>query len=144
MNIIAEDLLHCSILFSDPRVLSCQHTFCQSCLTSFIDGKRNGSTTVLLEFGCPLCRITISLEGSTYSGSSFPPNRVLAAILDIQRSNANNEERISTCDGATQTFQNETFNKTRHTQTAKLHKTEASVLTIQLLKQNPATKKYKL
>ena len=42
----------CLDTFEDPRVLSCQHTYCKSCLDSLISRTRGASLTIT----CPECR----------------------------------------------------------------------------------------
>lgn len=87
MEVVKEELLHCSIcmeLFTDPRGLPCQHTFCCHCLTTFINAKRDRSTCK--SFDCPLCRRSTSLETASADGNSFPKNLIITSLLDIHKS----------------------------------------------------------
>ncbi|KAI8506094.1 hypothetical protein Bbelb_164470 [Branchiostoma belcheri] len=70
--------LSCSIcleLFTRPKVLPCQHTFCQDCLK---DHARRGGT-----FQCPNCRQEINLPQKGVA--SFPTNNLVANLCDTLR-----------------------------------------------------------
>lgn len=87
MEVVKEELLHCSIcmeLFTDPRGLPCQHTFCRHCLTTFINARTDRLTCT--SFDCPLCRRSTTLETIFADGSSFPKNLIITSLLDIHKS----------------------------------------------------------
>ncbi|XP_053393508.1 uncharacterized protein LOC123564898 [Mercenaria mercenaria] len=83
-----ENILSCSIcmeIFRVPRVLPCQHTFCEDCLSSYIrdvrkkKGKKKKSATT---FKCPLCRTRVDLKEEPFDASTFPLNLTVVAFVD--------------------------------------------------------------
>jgi len=61
-----DDMTECSIcteVFTDPRVLPCQHTFCLKCLLNYGKGKRRGD-----RLPCPLCRKAFTIPDGGLSG----------------------------------------------------------------------------
>jgi hypothetical protein len=82
---VTDDLLNCSICleqFTRPRHLPCLHTFCQKCLSDYIDSRLKGGVH---EFPCPLCRKVTSVPGSDKPketwGEQFPSNHLVEALL---------------------------------------------------------------
>ena len=55
------NLLKCSICldtFQVPKYLPCLHTFCESCVTTFVSSSVEGTKN---NFKCPICRRTVTL-----------------------------------------------------------------------------------
>ncbi|XP_062619402.1 E3 ubiquitin-protein ligase TRIM45-like [Saccostrea cucullata] len=85
---IVEDVTLCSICFEKfkkPRYLPCSHSFCHSCLSSYIASVRT-STEPRLGFHCPLCREYIHCKGTFDKPEDivnfFPENYLLEKILE--------------------------------------------------------------
>ncbi|KAI8495699.1 hypothetical protein Bbelb_266710 [Branchiostoma belcheri] len=75
LNKIREELLSCGICletFTDPRVLPCQHTFCQKCISQISADKRI--------FRCPTCREQVILPKNGVEG--FKKNFELASFCE--------------------------------------------------------------
>eukprot|EP00058_Branchiostoma_floridae_P019041 XP_002604530.1 hypothetical protein BRAFLDRAFT_79377 [Branchiostoma floridae] len=73
--------LSCSIcleLFTRPKVLPCQHTFCQDCLRDLVGGRRN--------FQCPNCRRQVSLPGRGVFG--LPDNHLVTNLCEALQKQA--------------------------------------------------------
>ena len=73
------DMTECSIcteLFTDPRVLPCQHTFCFTCLVNYGKDRQPGNRVP-----CPLCRkmFTIPDDGLSGMQKSFLMEKLLSA-----------------------------------------------------------------
>ncbi|XP_019621067.1 PREDICTED: tripartite motif-containing protein 2-like [Branchiostoma belcheri] len=67
--------LSCSIcleLFTRPKVLPCQHTFCQDCLIDHVGVRRH--------FLCPICRIQVDLSPLGVSG--LPDNHLVSSLCE--------------------------------------------------------------
>lgn len=68
----------CNEMFETPRILPCQHTICEKCLSSHIrDVTRNGSKAPR-EFPCPVCKRNTKLKNAT----TFQKNLTITALLD--------------------------------------------------------------
>ncbi|XP_061190729.1 E3 ubiquitin-protein ligase TRIM45-like, partial [Saccostrea echinata] len=85
---IVEDVTLCSICFEKfkkPRYLPCSHSFCQSCLSSYIVSIC-ASTEPRLGFNCPLCREYIPCKGTFDKPEElvnlFPVNNLLEKIIE--------------------------------------------------------------
>ena len=81
MSVVKElyDMTECSIcteVFTDPRVLPCQHTFCLQCLMDYGRHRRPGN-----RMPCPLCReeFTIPADGLTGMPKNFFMEKLLSA-----------------------------------------------------------------
>ena len=75
------DLTHCAICFDEynkqeniPRLLSCSHTLCESCLFDLINASKHKS------FKCPECRI--SHDVTERGVKEFPQNKYILSHLD--------------------------------------------------------------
>ena len=83
---IAQDYLTCSIcwnVFTDPKMLSCGHSFCKQCLHDYI--KSVVRSKIRDGFDCPICRNTYQIEAEPEDVvNSFSPDitsiRILQAI----------------------------------------------------------------
>ncbi|KAL3854957.1 hypothetical protein ACJMK2_014192 [Sinanodonta woodiana] len=85
------DMIECPICLSSfqcPRLLPCGHSFCMSCLQSYIDGKRNENPSVT-NLPCPACRHTTHIpdlaDGSNNLALGFPASHVIVKLMDIHR-----------------------------------------------------------
>ncbi|XP_066283744.1 tripartite motif-containing protein 2-like [Branchiostoma lanceolatum] len=82
------DELSCSIcleLFTRPKVLPCQHTFCQDCLQELA---RKDET-----FQCPNCRLQVSLPSEGVEG--FPDSCFMANMCERLQNKATLTEKTS-------------------------------------------------
>lgn len=108
-----EDLITCPIcmeVFGTPRMLPCQHTFCEQCLTSYISARREELTRkikIFHGFSCPVCRKGVKSNGKDTDGSCYPKNYTVQALLDhVNNTNETSEsamERKTTTTTGTQT-----------------------------------------
>ncbi|XP_062619406.1 E3 ubiquitin-protein ligase TRIM45-like [Saccostrea cucullata] len=85
---VGEDVTLCSICFEKfkkPRYLPCSHSFCHSCLSSYIVSVCT-STEPRLGFHCPLCREYIHCKDTVEKPEDiinvFPENHLLEKILE--------------------------------------------------------------
>ena len=72
-----DDMTECSIcteVFTDPRVLPCQHTFCLKCLLNYGRGRQPGD-----HLPCPVCReeFTIPADGISGMKKNFEKEKLL-------------------------------------------------------------------
>ena len=85
-----QNLLKCSICldtFQVPKYLPCLHTFCESCITTFVSSSvESGSTKH--NFKCPICRGTVTLgdlkNNITAWAKSLPLNNLIVSMVDKQ------------------------------------------------------------
>ncbi|CAF1298715.1 unnamed protein product [Adineta steineri] len=86
-----DDLLQCPIcleVFYDPKVLDCQHTFCNNCLKVHLAASaRMFSTTNSVE--CPICRRRTNLINNSID--SLPGNYIVRDIIERQYGTASPE-----------------------------------------------------
>ena len=68
----------CLDTFEDPRVLSCQHTYCKKCLEALIARGRGTSPTII----CPECRKStdVPVEGVLELPAAFKLNRLIELV----------------------------------------------------------------
>ena len=80
---IASDYLTCSIcwnIFTDPKMLSCGHSFCTQCLHDYIESVAKSRSRD--RFDCPICRYTYKLEADPQEiVNSFSPDLTTIKIL---------------------------------------------------------------
>ena len=96
------NLLKCSICldtFQVPKYLPCLHTFCESCVTTFVSSSiENQSTTN--NFKCPICRRTVILGDLKNNiaawAKSLPLNNVIVSMVDKQAM-TQSEKRCDPC-----------------------------------------------
>ncbi|XP_002736356.1 RING finger protein nhl-1-like [Saccoglossus kowalevskii] len=78
MAVQIEELLNCAVClerYNRPKILPCQHTFCQSpCLENLIDIR-------VRKLKCPECRMEHRVPGNGVRG--FPNNVTISRFLDI-------------------------------------------------------------
>lgn len=69
----------CDEIYSDPRLLSCLHSFCKDCISGVIKSDGNTSSTII----CPVCNkaTPLPLEGI----EAIPPNLYLEHEASIAR-----------------------------------------------------------
>ncbi|XP_030847188.1 transcription intermediary factor 1-beta-like [Strongylocentrotus purpuratus] len=93
-NVIAQSL-ECPVClntFTDPRILSCSHTYCKACLDNLLGC--NGNDQMLR---CPVCRAKTQVPNQDVS--KLPTNLALKSLIeDMQNryqfcSNCNSEDR---------------------------------------------------
>ena len=83
-----EELLECSICtetLTQPRTLSCFHSFCKHCLASFVATKKEAvkkGAKVPEIFGCPVCRSEFRVkEGESIE--NMPSNHFINNMLEL-------------------------------------------------------------
>ena len=84
------NLLKCSICldtFQVPKYLPCLHTFCESCITTFISSSVE-SESPKKNFNCPICRRFVTLgdlENNIEAwAKSLPLNNLIVSMVDKQ------------------------------------------------------------
>lgn len=81
-----ESLLSCPICmddYRDPRMLPCQHSFCESCLTKYIkDTAKINNDTGIKTFRCPMCRCKTKQRNNQDLESGFPMNKTIHELLE--------------------------------------------------------------
>ncbi|KAK3084150.1 hypothetical protein FSP39_009032 [Pinctada imbricata] len=111
---IQKDLTTCSICFETfkrPKYLPCLHSFCESCLQSYIDStklKVKEDSGGIPGIVCPLCRLFVKLpDGCEWNqwAYSVPVNHLLASVID-----ADVAKRSKICDACAR--ENESKNAT--------------------------------
>ncbi|XP_050409015.1 uncharacterized protein LOC126823988 [Patella vulgata] len=80
---LSEDFLTCSIclnMYTDPKQLSCLHSFCRDCLSDHIKACDKGG---VVAFPCPMCRKNISPPSHEFSdpADDFPDNFYIASLV---------------------------------------------------------------
>ncbi|XP_062605126.1 E3 ubiquitin-protein ligase TRIM56-like [Saccostrea cucullata] len=88
---LKEDYLTCSIcfeLFTEPKVLSCLHNFCEACLEALIQKSSDKNELI-----CPICRETTSLTSK--SVSDLKTNFIFKDMINkLSPSNESHPKRI--------------------------------------------------
>lgn len=86
-NLVEEidtEFLTCKICFepfTDPKSLSCLHTFCTKCLEGHLDGIRTFKYGNFTEFSCPVCRKPTTLP--TGGIRRLPDNFLVANLTEM-------------------------------------------------------------
>lgn len=78
---LLEDFLRCMVCFEsfkEPKVLQCQHTFCQACLTNW-NGKGGGTSKGI---SCPTCRVRTPLPEDS-SIASLPSDFKVSKLCEL-------------------------------------------------------------
>ncbi|XP_063408214.1 transcription intermediary factor 1-alpha-like [Mytilus trossulus] len=80
-----DDLLTCTIcleIFKEPKYLSCLHTFCKSCINTYIvstvkDNNQSG-------FKCPVCRRSVPIDDEQPDTwvNNLPGNHFIVSLID--------------------------------------------------------------
>ncbi|XP_071144251.1 E3 ubiquitin-protein ligase TRIM33-like [Mytilus edulis] len=85
-----DDLLTCTICletFKVPKYLPCLHTFCETCIDTYISSSV-GKGKITEGFTCPVCRKVVSagatLEKPELWAATLPTNHFVASMLDKQ------------------------------------------------------------
>ncbi|KAJ8313986.1 hypothetical protein KUTeg_008547 [Tegillarca granosa] len=100
-----EEFLKCPIcleFYVDPKRLPCLHTFCRSCLQTFITSSMKGESSeskTKVDFDCPVCRTMITIPYSEEIktedlASQFPTHQTICSLLDKH----NIETNVKYCD----------------------------------------------
>ncbi|KAJ8307914.1 hypothetical protein KUTeg_014561 [Tegillarca granosa] len=94
--------LICLEEFKTPKCLPCLHSFCESCLNSYIitafksESKRNVGNS---QFNCPVCRSTVAPPGPVEKhqewARQFPLNFTIVSLID---QNKLLKEKVKLCD----------------------------------------------
>ncbi|KAJ8316019.1 hypothetical protein KUTeg_006033 [Tegillarca granosa] len=84
-----DDLVTCPICyeqFTNPKCLPCNHTFCQSCLKSYIITQLGGEGKQAKEFPCPVCRQEVTVTDPKLTSESIadtmPGNHVITSLIE--------------------------------------------------------------
>ena len=84
------NLLKCSICldtFQVPKYLPCLHTFCESCITTFVSSSVE-SESAKNNFKCPICRRIVTLGDQKNNietwAKSLPLNNLIVSMVDKQ------------------------------------------------------------
>jgi len=81
----------CSEVFTDPRVLSCIHTFCLNCLMNYGKDKQPGD-----DMPCPLCRKEFTIPADGLSG--IQKNFFMEKLVAARKLSAGEESGPILCD----------------------------------------------
>ena len=71
-----EEEITCSIcgdLFTDPKTISCLHTFCKQCIERSIESNKKMASIIC----CPLCRTPLPREDISSVPTNFTINRLV-------------------------------------------------------------------
>jgi hypothetical protein len=79
-----ESILNCPICmeeYNDPRILPCQHTFCEACLSTYIKDLSKNKPLNVRSFPCPICRHKTKLRNNADDASSFEKDLTKIELL---------------------------------------------------------------
>ena len=86
-------ILDCPICLEElkgPRYLQCKHTYCETCLTTYIGGTFKISMKGGMSFCCPVCRKSFSLPDHRTSIEKWvltlPKNQIILALMKNEKS----------------------------------------------------------
>ena len=91
---VVKELTECTIcteVFTDPRVLPCQHTFCLKCLMNYGKDRQPGD-----DMPCPLCRKEFTIPDDGLSG--MQKNFFMEKLLSARKLSAGEEAGHIPCD----------------------------------------------
>ncbi|XP_045197824.2 E3 ubiquitin/ISG15 ligase TRIM25-like isoform X2 [Mercenaria mercenaria] len=109
-----EELLKCPIcyeVYKSPRALACLHTFCEPCISSYIEGQDSGKYAAG-DLPCPTCRQITRIPDTTKSPKDWakllPYNYTILPLIEAyndrtEQKNKNNKNCIS-CSGKVSEF----------------------------------------
>ena len=95
-----EEEITCSIcgdLFTDPKTISCLHTFCKQCIEKSIESNKKIASIVC----CPLCRTPLTREDISSVPTNFTINRLVEIFgkrKEAGKSLAPKELRCGSCE----------------------------------------------
>ena len=85
-----ETLLECSVCMetlTQPRTLSCYHSFCKHCLEKYVASQRKEAVEARAKvpeiFECPLCRTEFSVKEGENIGDKMPANHFINNLLEL-------------------------------------------------------------
>ncbi|XP_028392236.1 E3 ubiquitin-protein ligase TRIM33-like [Dendronephthya gigantea] len=85
-----ETLLECSVCMetlTQPRTLSCYHSFCKHCLENYVAVQREKAVEAEEKvpeiFDCPLCRTEFSVKEGENIGEKMPANHFINNLLEL-------------------------------------------------------------
>ncbi|XP_045214746.2 uncharacterized protein LOC123564896 isoform X2 [Mercenaria mercenaria] len=120
-----EHILTCSIcieLFEKPRLLPCAHTFCEKCLSDYINSNTKNKPKTKPSFVCPLCRANTALSKQPFNGEVFPANLTIQSLLDSKELMKTIKKKklpkdIGTASGVMSKIKKKLFTRSKATQT---------------------------
>ena len=95
-----EEEITCSIcgdLFTDPKTISCLHTFCKQCIERSIESNKKMASVIC----CPLCRTPLAREDISSVPINFTINRLVEIFgkrKEAGKSLARKEMKCNSCD----------------------------------------------
>ena len=95
-----EEEITCSIcgdLFTDPKTISCLHTFCKQCIERSIESNKKMASVIC----CPLCRTPLAREDISSVPINFTINRLIEIFgkrKEAGKSLARKEMKCNSCD----------------------------------------------
>ncbi|XP_028392267.1 E3 ubiquitin-protein ligase TRIM33-like isoform X2 [Dendronephthya gigantea] len=85
-----ETLLECSVCMetlTQPRTLSCYHSFCKHCLENYVAAQREKAVEAKAKvpeiFECPLCRTEFSVKEGENIAEKMPANHFINNLLEL-------------------------------------------------------------
>ena len=87
----------CRELFTDPKTISCLHTFCKQCIEKSLESNKKMGSIVC----CPLCRTPFPREGISFVPTNFTINRLVEIFRKRKESGkslAPKELRCESCE----------------------------------------------
>ena len=87
----------CGDLFTDPKTISCLHTFCKQCIEKSIESNKRMASIVC----CPLCRTPLAREDISSVPTNFTINRLVEIFgkrKEAGKSLAPKELRCGSCE----------------------------------------------
>ena len=87
----------CQDIYVNPKVLSCQHTFCKRCVRQYYTSYNEDRLVKMTNFPCPQCRKTIYLTTGGLEG--LPNDRKVQELLDfMDRLSITSKTKTDVCD----------------------------------------------
>lgn len=80
-----ESILCCPIcieVLDGPRILPCQHSFCEECLSSYIKDRTKNIRAGVKSFPCPVCRHETKLKKTCDDATAFPKDLTKIFLLE--------------------------------------------------------------
>lgn len=113
-----ESILCCPIcieVLDDPRILPCQHSFCEECLSSYIKDRTKNVRVDVKSFPCPVCRRETKLKKTCDGATAFPKDLTKMALLESKDTLLEPYDdtlvESNTCETQTMTMDTETFDE---------------------------------
>ena len=71
----------CSLRYSEPRVLPCQHTFCTQCLAKYYDARQVSSQRKIAAIPCPTCKAIALVPRQGVA--AFPVDHKISKVKEL-------------------------------------------------------------